>query len=126
MKISVIIPTRHRNDALSECLRNLAPGCQTLAPAAYEVIVCDDGVTSSAETLIKSDFPWARWLQGPRQGPAANRNCGASEASGDWFVFTDDDCLPSPQWLERFSEAMTLPARALEGAIHPDGELEQD
>jgi GT2 family glycosyltransferase len=126
MKISVIVPTRHRNDALSECLHGLAPGRQTLAPDEYEVIVCDDGVTGSAEALVKSEFAWARWFQGPRQGPAANRNRGASEAVGDWLVFTDDDCVPSPEWLEKFSEQMTGPARALEGAIHPDGDLEQD
>src|SRR5579862_6697110 len=39
--ISVVIPTRHRNDLLSRCLDCLAPGAQTLSAGQYEVIVSD-------------------------------------------------------------------------------------
>ncbi len=41
--ISVIIPTRHWNDSLADCLRRLAPGAPTLPANRYEVIVTDDG-----------------------------------------------------------------------------------
>ena len=104
--ISVIIPTCHRNGLLAKCLDCLAPGVQTLPPEQYEVIVTDDGSRSTAEELVRDNYPWARWVEGPRRGPAANRNNGAKFAQGGWFAFTDDDCLPQPGWLEAFQAAI--------------------
>ena len=125
-KISVVIPTRHRNDLLALCLDRLAPGIQSLPTEEYEVIVTDDGSTSTAQQLVQDKYPWARWTAGPRRGPAANRNHGAALAKGEWLAFTDDDCLPDTQWLSKLSEAMDGPALALEGAIHPLGDTTQD
>jgi GT2 family glycosyltransferase len=71
---------------------------QTLG-ATYEVIVSDDGRKTTAETMIREQFPWARWVAGPGAGPAANRNCGVTLARGSWIAFTDDDCLPQSLWL---------------------------
>ena len=102
---SVVVPTYHRNATLAECLTRLAPGTQTLAGPAYEVIVTDDGSTATAQAMVAERFPWARWAAGPRRGPAANRNHGASLARGDWLAFTDDDCLPTPGWLAAFADA---------------------
>ncbi len=101
-RYSVVIPTRHRNDALAECLARLAPGAQTLAAGNYEVIVADDGDFPTAEAMIRERFAWARWTAGPRRGPAANRNHGAGQARGAWLVFTDDDCVPEPEWLAAY------------------------
>ena len=50
----------------------------------YEIIVADDGRTSTAEAMIHQRFPWVRWVQGPGIGPAANRNAGAAVARGVW------------------------------------------
>ena len=122
---SVIIPTYHRNDLLTKCLDCLAVEVQTL-PAQYEVIVSDDGSETTAEEMIREHYPWAKWVAGPRKGPAANRNNGAKYAQGEWLVFTDDDCLPEPNWLSAFAEATTGSALALEGAIHPLGNSDQD
>lgn len=84
---------------LAVCLRKLAPGQQTIPPDQYEVIVTDDGSRSTAEEMMKAEFPWARWTAGPRRGPAANRNNGAKVATGEWVIFTDDDCVPDSSWL---------------------------
>jgi len=115
MRFSVIIPTCHRNDDLARCLERLAPGAQTLLAADYEVIVSDDGRASTAEATVREQFPWARWTQGPRRGPAANRNHGARQARGEWLVFTDDDCLPNAGWLAAYAAAATPEATLLEG-----------
>lgn len=104
-KISVVIPTCHRNDLLALCLERLAPGKQTLPAGEYEVIVTDDGRVSTAEGMIAQDFPWARWVAGPKDGPAANRNNGARNARGEWIAFTDDDCLPDAGWLAAIAAA---------------------
>ena len=117
--ITVVIPTCRRNDLLARCLDRLAPGAQTLPAGEYEVVISDDGrPDSNAQTLVENRYPWARWFQGPRRGPAANRNFGASHATTPWLVFTDDDCLPQPGWLAAFSQHIktaTVGCRVLEG-----------
>lgn len=115
LKISVIIPTCHRNDLLAKCLNCLAPGVQTLSPEQYEVIVTDDGSRSTAEQLVRDKYPWARWVEGPRRGPAANRNRGAATSHGDWLAFTDDDCLPSREWLSALTMAIIPCVEIYEG-----------
>lgn len=113
--ISVVIPTCHRNDLLAKCLDCLAPGVQTLPPKQYEVIVTDDGSHSTAEQIVRECYPWARWLEGPHKGPAANRNNGASHAQGEWLVFTDDDCLPKPEWLAAYIAEIVPGTKVYEG-----------
>lgn len=105
MRFSVVIPTSHRNGLLARCLARLAPGAQTIAASDYEVIVTDDGQQTTAEAMIRQQFPWARWVAGPGRGPAANRNNGARHARGEWIAFIDDDCLPEPGWLAAFRDA---------------------
>ncbi len=107
MLLSVIIPTCNRNDLLAKCLSCLSPGNQTLSSQLYEVIVTDDSGHNGAKNLIEDKFPWVRWVEGPKKGPAANRNNGTKYAKGDWLVFTDDDCLPVPNWVKAFADAIT-------------------
>ena len=114
-EISVIVPTCHRNDLLAKCLDCLAPGAQPLPPEQYEVIVTDDGSRSTAEQMVREHYPWARWVAGPRRGPAANRNHGTTFARGEWLAFTDDDCLPSPGWLQAFVAAIEQDTSIYEG-----------
>lgn len=113
--ISVIIPTCHRNDLLAVCLDRLAPGAQSLSPEQYEVVVTDDGINSTAKAMLRDRYAWARWVQGPRRGPAANRNSGARIASGELIAFTDDDCIPSPNWLMAYSAAIQPELDVYEG-----------
>lgn len=84
----------------------MAPGKQTLDANFYEVIVSDDGEDYPAGDFCKAQYPWVRYTNGPRKGPAANRNNGARLAVGDWLVFTDDDCLPDAGWLQAYDKAI--------------------
>ncbi|MBW4686020.1 MAG: glycosyltransferase family 2 protein [Komarekiella atlantica HA4396-MV6] len=119
---TVIIPTYNRNDLLAKCLDCLVPGIQTLADEQYEVIVTDDSSQTTAEEMIQERYPWVKWVAGPRKGPAANRNNGAKYAQGEWLAFTDDDCLPDPQWLEGYAQAKITQPSALvfEGRTYVD------
>jgi glycosyltransferase involved in cell wall biosynthesis len=100
-QLSVIVPTRDRPAALSNCLDALS--AQTAADR-LEVIVVDDG---SLEPLViaaaVARHPHARLLEGRGKGPAAARNVGAEAASGAILCFTDDDCAPYPDWAERLA-----------------------
>ncbi|HSI14711.1 MAG TPA: glycosyltransferase [Chthoniobacter sp.] len=98
MKFSVVIPTCRRPDMLARCLRSLDG-------AEAEIIVSDDSDDDRTRDLLAREFPKVRWLQGPRLGPAANRNRGARSAAGEWIVFVDDDCEPQAGWLEGLAQA---------------------
>lgn len=112
--ISVVIPTCRRRDLLARCLDRLAPGAQTLPADQYEVIVTDDG-EPTAERFLAEKYSWVIWGSGPRRGPAANRNAGARRAQGEWLAFTDDDCLPDPNWLVGFTMAAHASCKVYEG-----------
>jgi GT2 family glycosyltransferase len=42
-------------------------------------------------------------LSQPHAGPAAARNRGAAGARGEFLAFTDDDCTPASDWLEKLA-----------------------
>lgn len=116
-RFSVIIPTRDRNDLLALCLECLAPGTQTFASERYEVIVTDDSPTQAAQNFIATRFPWAKWVAGPRRGPASNRNNGAASARGEFLVFIDDDCLPELDLLAAYDAVIRPEIDTYEGRI---------
>lgn len=123
MRFSIIIPTCDRNDLLRKCLINLRKENQSYKED-FEVIVSDDSRDNKAKDLILQEFPWVTWIEGPKVGPAANRNNGAKLASGEWLVFTDDDCLPQSNWLLSYENAIQLniSSRVFEGKTIADRE----
>ena len=115
MSISVIIPTRNRPRAVESCLDALA--AQTLQAGSFEVIVVDDG---SEPPLAVDPKRWAtkfdlKLLHQQNTGPAGARNRGVAEARGEFLAFTDDDCLPTPTWLEKLVAALREHPEALVG-----------
>jgi len=122
MKFSIVVPTCNRNDSLIKCLDQLAPGRQALDIDFYEVIVSDDGKENQAKRLINDRYKWAKWVEGPKLGPAGNRNNGARYASGEWLVFIDDDCLPTKNWLLEIFKAIrnNLEITVIEGKTLAD------
>lgn len=96
---SIIIPTYNRPKQLSNCLHSLSN--LDYPPDRYEVIVVDDGSEKPIENVI-ARYRGKMKLTSLRQhnsGPAAARNTGAKQAKGEILTFTDDDCIPSPDWL---------------------------
>jgi len=115
MLVSVVIPTRNRPRAVESCLHALA--VQTLPWGSFEVIVVDDG---SEPPLALDPAQWAakfdlKLLHQPNTGPAGARNRGVTEARGEFLAFTDDDCLPTPTWLEELIAALREHPEALVG-----------
>jgi cellulose synthase/poly-beta-1,6-N-acetylglucosamine synthase-like glycosyltransferase len=62
------------------------------------VIVVDDGSTDDTLQVL-ARYPEVRVVSQANAGPAAARNRGVREASGEIVLFTDDDCEPFPNWL---------------------------
>lgn len=112
---SIIIPTYNRPDRLHSCLKAIA---QLDYPHEnFEVIVVDDGskmpLTSIVEPL-QVDLNLTL-LRQANAGPASARNAGAAIAQGKFIVFTDDDCVPTSDWLSALEAQFQLTPAALVG-----------
>lgn len=118
---SIIIPTCNRPSTLQACLDGLSSDTQNFDNNRFEVIVSNDGTESVLDNL-RLQYPHVRFVQGPKKGPAANRNRGAQYATGEWLLFTDDDCIPDPHWLRGYERAIidNPKVSVLEGRVFAD------
>ncbi len=97
--VSVVVPYFERADQLDRLLTTL--GLQTLDPDRFEVVIADDG---SARAPEPGRRPFAvRVVRQPDLGfrAGAARNLGARAAQGEVILFLDQDCVPSPTYLEK-------------------------
>lgn len=108
MRLSVIVATYNRKDELRELLDSLEE--QTLRKEEFEVVVVDDGSTDGTVDWLeghrKNSSLTIRLFRQENSGPAAARNRGMQEASGEYFIFIDSDCTASPHWLETISQSV--------------------
>ena len=96
-RVSVVVPTRNRPLELERCLRAL-DGQET--DCDFEVVVVNDGGTMRRDLSAVVPKRQTRLLQGGGRGPAAARNLGLRASSGAIVLFTDDDTIPEPLWVD--------------------------
>ena len=109
-KISIIVATYNRPDALALVLRALVGQ----RAGNFEVVIADDGSgpeTKSAIERLARRLPYSLlhvWQPDEGFRLAAVRNRAAAKATGDYFAFIDGDCLPLPDFVAR-QRAMAEP-----------------
>ncbi len=97
-RVSVILPTRDRLDALRRALDSVA--AQSFSD--HEVIVIDDGSTDGTRAWLAGEAGTARVLATDRaRGAGAARNLGIAVARGELIAFLDDDDVWQRAYLER-------------------------
>lgn len=116
--VSVVVATRDRRDQLMVLFDAL--DAQTLPREKFEVIVVDDGSADGtaelAETRVERVIRNATSL-----GPAGARQEGWPLARANFIAFTDDDCRPEPDWLEKGLQAHhNSPRSIVQGKTRPD------
>ncbi|MEN4041079.1 MAG: glycosyltransferase family 2 protein [Anaerolineaceae bacterium] len=90
--ISIIITTYNREQMLPKAI-----GCAVAQDhTPIEVIVVDDGSTSSGTKDICQKYP-VKYIYQENRGPGAARNTGIQAASGKYIQFLDDDDWLVPQ-----------------------------
>jgi GT2 family glycosyltransferase len=116
---SVIICTRDRPEQLARCLISFKN--QTLTPT--EVIVVDNASVDDRTRSVALEAG-VRYVREDEPGLDIARNTGAAAASCPVVVYTDDDTVLHPTWLQRMVAAFDDPGIwAVTGQVLP-AELE--
>jgi GT2 family glycosyltransferase len=112
---SIVIPTYARPKQLATCLRALS--LLDYPHDRFEVIVVDDGSEPPLDAVVAlfRNQLQVTLLRQTHAGPAAARNTGAAHARGKFLAFTDDDCLPAPDWLRTLAARFALNPNHLVG-----------
>ena len=102
MKISVIVSTYNRPDALKKVLDGLL--CQTRLPD--EIIIADDGSTDETRIMLQIYLKHSQisikhvWQKDEGFRLAEIRNKAILESGSEYLVFLDGDCIPSKYFVE--------------------------
>ncbi len=121
--VSIVVPAYNATDVLPILIDALL--AQTHIPEAAEIIIVDDASKDDTVALAESriaeagerGFKMRVLRQEQNAGPAAARNRGAFEATGEVVIFTDSDCEPLPHWLGEMLKPLEDPSvSAVKGA----------
>lgn len=95
--VSVVVATCNRPRDLHECLAAILSGIYPV----HEVLVMDQSNDQKSRQAV-DDFHDARlrYHHLDIKGKSRALNTALREAAGDVLCFTDDDCVPSPGWID--------------------------
>ena len=97
--ISVVMPVRNDQRGVNNFFKDFF---ETQDPGSWplEVIVVNDGESALDLPEICSHYPLEiKCFYSNKKGPSYARNIGWLHAKGEWILFTDSDCRPTPSWL---------------------------
>jgi glycosyltransferase involved in cell wall biosynthesis len=101
--LSVVIATRDRSGMLPRVFKSLLD--QKLdKDLEFEVLLADNNSTDPTRQVVESFMPQFKnrlcYLLEPQQGKSFAVNRAIRESKGDILVFTDDDVVADPLWLQ--------------------------
>ncbi|MCB8977299.1 MAG: glycosyltransferase [Ardenticatenaceae bacterium] len=100
IKVSIVLPTYNRVERLKSVLQALEN--QSYPLEKFEVLVVSDGSTDGTDNYLANLASPLNLLpiNQANQGPAAARNTGVTQASGEFVLFIDDDVVPIPNFID--------------------------
>ncbi|APX13167.1 glycosyltransferase family 2 protein [Tateyamaria omphalii] len=111
-KVSVVVVSRDRPDALTWCLTGLSQ----LQYSSFEIVVVADPPGHAA--ILDSPFAdQVKLVEFDRANISEARNLGISHAAGDIVAFIDDDAVPEPSWLHNLVAPASRPDVAAMGGF---------
>lgn len=97
--VTVIVCTRDRPERLRGCLEAVKSALRQ----GDELLVVDSASTTTATQQVAA-AAGARVVRCDRPGLSRARNAGWRAASHPIVAFTDDDCRPTPGWLDELTQ----------------------
>jgi GT2 family glycosyltransferase len=116
MRLSVVVCTRDRPDQLRASLACFA---RLSGAAAWELVVVNSGAGEATADVLREHRRTARHpltaVTEQRPGLGRARNRGWRAAAGELVAFTDDDCYPSEDYLDRVAACFEEPSLGFVG-----------
>jgi len=110
MDFSVVVPFYNAEPYIARCIDALL--AQSFAADRYEIIMVDNNSTDRSAEIARS-YRRVSVLHESKQGSYAARNRGVAAACGNVIAFTDPDCVPRQDWLQRIAAEMDRPGVSL-------------
>jgi cellulose synthase/poly-beta-1,6-N-acetylglucosamine synthase-like glycosyltransferase len=112
-RFSIIIPARNEQDNIANCIKSIAQ--QSYPTDLYEIIVIDDFSEDNTALIVQglqAQFSNLRLLQlkdyyKPHELNAYKKKAiekAVGQATGDWIVTTDADCIVPKNWLALYDQ----------------------
>ena len=105
LKFSIIIPVYNRPQEIEELLLSLTK--QTFSKN-FEVIVVEDGSDNISKEIVENyskDLDIKYFLKN-NTGAGASRNFGMQNATGNYFIIFDSDCIIPSHYLEEVEKSL--------------------
>jgi glycosyltransferase involved in cell wall biosynthesis len=98
MFYSIIVPVYNRPEETEELLNSLL----LQSSQNFELVLVEDGSTLPANEVAEkySSRLHIKYLTKPNTGRSDSRNVGMHNASGNYFVFFDSDCIIPPHYFD--------------------------
>ena len=109
--VSVIVATRNRSSYLRDCLESLA---RQESAHQFEVVVVDNGSSDDTQAVVEEQArrdPRFRATIEPQPGLSRAKNAGIETARGRLLLFTDDDTIVQPGWIDAYIDLFGSPER---------------
>lgn len=90
LKLTVIILNYNTKELLSDCLKSVRANMNEVP---MEVIVSDNSSTDGSQDMIKKDFPWVKFLEGPNEGFSKGNNRARPFTNGEMVLFLNPDTI---------------------------------
>jgi cellulose synthase/poly-beta-1,6-N-acetylglucosamine synthase-like glycosyltransferase len=97
-RYSVVVPAYQEADRIGDCVRALAD--QSIPRSTYEILVIDDASLDDTGAVAQANGA-DEVFRIDHGGASVARNTGVARARGDLILFTDADCTPCWEWIER-------------------------
>jgi GT2 family glycosyltransferase len=116
-RFSIVTPTYNRPDRLKRYLEALTR--LHYDKDQFEVVLVDDGSDVPTRPVAEGFAGQLNitYLQQNHGGVAKGRHLGAENSRGIYLAFTDDDCVPSPDWLTHLEAALDSTPNAAAGGF---------
>lgn len=119
MKVTVAICTWNRSKLLDQTLAQMHK-LRIPEGVEWELLVVNNNCTDDTDAVLirhTESLPLLRLFE-PKQGHSNARNCAAAAAQGELILWTDDDVLVEPDWLECYVRvAAEYPGASFFGGI---------